>query len=56
MIIERYVDFFENVAAQLKCCNAAMNMKPKESETVKVSIMGLLQGWISVASLKMKKS
>ena len=53
MIIERYGDFSENVTAQLKCCN---EMKLKESETVKVSIMGFLQGCISVASLKIKKS
>ena len=36
--------------------NAAMNKKPKQSETVKVLIMGLLQGCISVAYLKIKKS
>ena len=48
MSIERYGDFFENVTVQLKCCN---NMKPKESETVKVLIMGLPQECISVPSL-----
>ena len=52
MSIERYGDFFENVTAQLKCCNEYEAQRIRNSEGFD---NGLLQGCISVASLKIKK-
>ena len=53
MIIERYGDFFENVTAQLKCCDEYEAKRIRNSEGLD---SGLLQPCISLAFLRIKKS
>ena len=57
MIIERYGDFFENVAVQLKCCNEYEAQRIRNSEGFDNGVTSRMHfRWISENDKELKES